>query len=88
MSLPVPVPLDPVLDDHPVVEIDHAGADELIILVSLARQQDQVLPRERLAEEREDRVGQLHDPGDRAEQAEPEDQRQPDPDPPRPGALR
>ncbi len=42
--------------------------------------QDQVLPGEGLAENFEDRVGQLDDPGDRAEQAEAHDQRQTDTD--------
>ena len=50
-----------------------------------ARDQDQVAPGEAVAEGREERLGQLHDERDRAEQAEAQDQREADADAPRLG---
>ena len=45
-----------------------------------AGDQDQVAPREAVTEQREDRRRQLHDQRHRAEQRQPQDQRQPDAD--------
>ena len=62
-------------------------ARRLVDQEEAAGDQDQVAPRDAMAQHREQRRGELHDVGDTAQQAEPQDDRQPDAGAPCPRAL-